>query len=55
MVRGYLTKDTTWYAKGVGMVKETVTEKSTFLDEEDIETTVTNELISATFNGITYE
>ena len=46
---------TTWYAEGVGMVKETVIDKSTFLDEEDIEVTVTNELISATVDGVTYE
>ena len=51
----YESNYTTWYAKGVGMVKEIIVQKSTFVDEEDIESTVNNELISATVDGITYE
>jgi len=46
---------TVWYAKNVGMVKETLVQTSTYLDEEDIEATITNELVSATVNGVTYE
>lgn len=46
---------TTWYAKNVGMVKEIMIDKSTYLEGEDIEATVTNDLISATVDGVTYE
>jgi hypothetical protein len=51
----YESSYTTWYAKNVGMVKETLVEKSTYLVGEDIEATVTFELISATVDGITHE
>jgi len=44
-----------WYALNVGMVKQTVVQKSTYIEEEDIEVTATLELISATVNGVTYE
>jgi hypothetical protein len=46
---------TTWYAKGVGMVKEIMITKSSYLVGEDVETTVTFELIRATVDGITHE
>jgi len=46
--------NTSWYAKNVGMVKETIVQKGTYIDAEDIEATVTLELISATVDGKTY-
>jgi hypothetical protein len=51
----YETSETVWFAHNVGMVKEIMIEKSSYLVGEDIEVTVTFELISATVDGITYE
>jgi hypothetical protein len=50
----YESSYTSWYAENVGMVKETMIEKSSYLVGEDIEVTATLELISATVNGETY-
>ena len=47
--------NTGWYARNVGMIKQTIVQKSTYIDEEDIEATATLELISATVDGETYE
>ena len=47
--------NTGWYARNVGMIKQTVVQKSTYIDEGDIEAIATLELISATVDGITYE
>jgi len=46
--------NTTWYAKDVGMIKQIVVQKSTYVDEENIEATSTHELISAIVDGKTY-
>jgi len=50
----YENSETIWLARNVGMVKQILIEKNSYLVEEDIEVTVTLELISATVNGITY-
>jgi len=46
--------NTGWYARNVGMVKQTIVQKSTYIEEEDNEVTATLELISATIDGETY-
>ena len=51
----YEDSETMWLARNVGTVKQIVIEKSSYLVEEDVELTVTFELISATVDGITYE
>ena len=51
----YENSETIWFARNVGMVKQILIEKNSYLVEEDIEVTVTLELISATVDGITYE
>ena len=51
----YENSETIWLARNVGMVKQILIEKNSYPVEEDIEATVTLELISATVDGITYE
>ena len=51
----YENSETIWLARNVGMVKQILIEKNSYLVEEDIEVTVTLELIGATVDEITYE
>ena len=51
----YENSETIWLARNVGMVKQILIEKNSYPVEEDIEVTITLELISATVDGVTYE